>query len=133
MKIADATTGEIIDLDDMDLSSEQGIIDTYRMIKSLTSVLKKKNAELNEKLKELIGQREEMNVGPYILKACSRQIRSYPVSTLRQFFDEDQLMECMNVSVTKVDELAKILPDEERRALKMSANVTEQQLPPKLI
>lgn len=128
MQLHNPVTGEIYDL-----TTDQGVIDAYHSIKIMNGSLKKMNDKLNQILKEKIGDNDEMKVGVYTLKATKQTRTEYPVSLLREIFDEDQLMECLKPVNKKVEELSMVLNDDAKQLLTNGAITREVILPPKLI
>lgn len=107
------TTGEIFDL-----STNEGLIEANRALKHYSNQLKELERLITNKIKELAADGDyELNKF-YKIEKKTIERRGYTISALRQFFDEDQLSECLSPINKKVDELAKeILTTEERREL----------------
>lgn len=139
MYLINHITGEAIPMEevtlarDIDLSTHESVISAYMGIKALNGQIKKLNELLNKQLKELIGDEEEKQIGAYTLKAQKRVTRDYKISVLRQFFDEDQLMQVVKPVLKNVDAMASLLDKEARRELESLADIEEKTLPPKLI
>lgn len=128
MEFINTITGEIYDL-----SSDTSLIDAYFAVKEMNGKAKKMNEKLNEFLAEKVKGKEYVQVSVYQLRPTIQECKEYPVSALRNVFDEDQLMECLKPVNKKVEEMMGLLDEEGRKELMAATIKTQRILPPKLV
>jgi len=130
MEYVNDYTGEVYDP-----AQEEGLRKAYDKMKEMKAKLKKMEEAVKVGMKKMLAGQESRKIinQIYELKAVKSVRRSYSVSVLKKYFDEDQFIECVKPINKQVDEMLKILNPDARLAIEGSMQVVGESVTYKIV
>lgn len=112
-------TGEVYDL-----SNNEDLLEAYRANKQFEKEVQKNKIEIQNAMIERTQDTFTCELTPqFIVKKQLVEVSTYPISALRQYFDEDTLALIIKPVMKNVQEQAKQLSKENRDALEASRQI----------
>jgi hypothetical protein len=109
-------TGEVLDL-----TNNQDLLEAYRLTKQLTLQAKKMKDEVQKAMAERTKDTTTCELTPqFIVKKQLVEVSNYPISVLRQYFDEDTFSLLVKPIIKNVQDQSKQLSKEDRQAFEAS-------------